>query len=192
MVNIKKLLIYPLTFVLFLGLSSNACDSPEDLVSIIKIPFDNVVEIEVVVSEEDLAANEGGTFTIVETINLGNDLVLDVYQDIIEDATLEEVVFSIEDRLPAGSADAQFTFVIDFGEGAGGWDYNYILTSMNDLDGLVLTASDFSGAGDLEEDFKAALLAKEPMLVGLEGIPSGVMDYKVIAIVKTTTKVGAQ
>jgi hypothetical protein len=109
MKNIKKLLIYPFSFVVFFGLTANTClDSVENLT--VDVPTTIEDSFEIVVEQE-------GEFFITKEIDLNNPDIKE-YEDRIKAFEVSEMVFDATDNLPEGSGgfeNTTFDFFIDTG-----------------------------------------------------------------------------
>lgn len=105
MKNIKKLLIYPLAFVLFFGLTANEClDAVEDIA--IDVPTE-------IVETFTIQVPEAGVFTYPHEIDLNSPEVQE-YRDKIESFEVSSISFDATDNIPAGSSICGYVNM-DFG-----------------------------------------------------------------------------
>lgn len=105
MKNIKKLLIYPLAFVLFFGLSANECfDAIENIA--IDVPTE-------IVETFTIQVPEAGVFTYPHEIDLNSPEVQE-YRDKIESFEVSSISFDATDNIPTGSSICGY-INMDFG-----------------------------------------------------------------------------
>lgn len=103
--NIKKLLIYPLAFVLFFGLTANEClDAVEDIA--IDVPTE-------IVETFTIQVPEAGVFTYPHEIDLNSPEVQE-YRDKIESFEVSSISFDATDNISTGSSICGY-INMDFG-----------------------------------------------------------------------------
>lgn len=216
MKNIKKLLIYPLAFVLFFGLTANEClDSlGEDILPNIDIPIENNKTVTLKFSQEEVDAfEENGTIVYVE-LDL-NDPQLDEYRDQIESAKLSQITFTLRDLLEGGSARVQGNVAIvfdptsDFDENmplAFTYSKGYVLfqnfEDISVFDGEVYTGSDFvysyptldsfpepATVEEFEKSFIEALENETEIGIIYSVVVDGPVHYEIDAVIETIATV---
>jgi hypothetical protein len=170
--NIKKLLVYPLAFVLFFGLSANAClDAVEDLT--IDVPTDFEETFEISITEE-------GEFSVSKDMDMTSDEVQE-YRDRLENYTVEDIKFEVTDNLEGGSAISDntvlsFTYdtdILNFNFG----DNTNIKTALEKI-----TFAELQGLKQLVEQLVIdpnADVANPAIVVEFRGDAQGPIDYTV-------------
>lgn len=178
--NIKKLLLYPLAFVIFIGLASNACeDAVENLAIDVPTTFDETFTVTV---------TESGQYIIPEQIDM-NSPEVQKYRDRIENFTVNEVSFSVVDNLEGGSAESNDTGVafrtaerrIEFALG-------YVNLKQR-LEGLSL--ADLEGLKKLLEEYVIDGASDGIIDINFLGDAQGPIDYTVTVTIDGVLKASA-
>lgn len=185
--NIKKILIYPLAFVLFFGLTSNTCDSLDDIAPDIEIPIDNVVVFNLEVTEEALA--QSSSFRVTEIIDPSSP-ELEKYKDQIEDFKLRDVELEVVDLL-SGESEGQLEGMeigLDF-DRDGNAEAVYIFTNIEDFDSRTLSLSDFDRGERVESAFRDAIENGQSIDLVVDARVGGPLHYQITATISGTTLV---
>lgn len=168
MKNIKKVLVYPLAFVLFFGLTANEClDAVEDLT--VDVPTTIVENFELVIPEE-------GPFEQVDVLDLSSPEVQE-YRERIENFTINDIKFEVVDNLSDGSAEtSRFTFGVKI-------DGNEIILVSDEAADIAESLEEISP--DSLDDTKAGMegllkTADDPKVdFFLAGNAQGPIDYSI-------------
>ncbi|HET8860627.1 hypothetical protein [Marivirga sp.] len=103
MKNIKKLLVYPLAFVLFFGLTANEClDAVENIAVDVPTEFEETFTIQV---------PEAGVYTYPHEIDLNSPEVQE-YRDRLESFEVSAISFEVTDNIATGSSLSKDTKMV--------------------------------------------------------------------------------
>lgn len=182
--NIKKLLIYPLSLIVFFGLTANTCDELGEKVAL-EVPFDmNEISFPVTASEAVFEQE------VRQEVDLSKVDEIEKNKKQIEEATAQSITLGVTDNLAQGSAAA--TGHLDFTFADGKKHSTYILfkeTDLKNLDGKTYTIDELDPSGDLKDSFSKAIKEGEKITYNYLYTTSGAVDYTVTATLSATLKV---
>lgn len=183
MKNIKKLLVYPLAFVLFFGLSANECfDGVEDLANI-EVPTEIDKSVEIV-------SDETGNFSRTEIIELLSPEIQE-YSDRISDFTAESLSITVTDNIAGGSDITSGSLIFEFGTQTRSVTFN----SQNEIK-QVLESQTLSDIEGLEQYLKLVLTSgagggEEELGLNIDAQSEGSFDYTVRILISGIVEAGA-
>lgn len=182
--NIKKLFIYPLAFVLFFGLSANAClDAVENLS--VDVPADFVETFEITISET-------GSYLIEKKLDMTSDEVQE-YRDKIKSYTVEDIKFEVTDNIAAGSGNSSNSLMtIMYGNATAKVSFANRPNIKTGLESLTL--NQLEGFKDFIESYvvdRNTDTSNSDIVLQYEGVAEAPIDYTVVVTISGVLKASA-